>query len=383
MLKMRTIVFALSLLLFFLCPILYCFAQTVGTGNTRAERLIVGVTQDPPYLIKEKDGEWIGLNMSIWKAAAHELKIEYDLKEMDFDELLTALQNRSIDIAINTIYVTAERQKFIDYSFPFGNSRLAIATLPQEISHPWWTAIRLFFSWGTLKVILFLCLALVILGFILWLIERKANPDHFGGNVIKGIGSGIYWVGSTLASGVCFGVALKSFPARVLGLIWMFLCAIALSALIASLTSSLSAVRDRAEVVHSDELRRMHLGGLKGGAETAALKNLGGKCTFFKDEKSALNAVLDKKIEGFLYDEISLIYYRDNDYKNKISVYPMDTKRFFFAFGFPKHSPIKSKVDYAVLDYIEKPEWPLILKRYGLEENFEERTSQSFRQRKW
>ena len=75
---------------------------------------------------------------------------------MVFDELLIALQNGSIDFAIDTIYVTAERQKLIDYSFPFGNSRLAVATLPQEISHPWWTAIRLFFSWGTLKIILFL-----------------------------------------------------------------------------------------------------------------------------------------------------------------------------------------------------------------------------------
>ena len=59
-LRMRTIVFLLCLLLFFLCPILCCFAQTVRGGTTGAERLIVGVTHDPPYLIKEKNGEWTG-----------------------------------------------------------------------------------------------------------------------------------------------------------------------------------------------------------------------------------------------------------------------------------------------------------------------------------
>ena len=379
--KTITVVFLHCLLLFISYPIL-CQAQPALTGHNGGERLVVGVTHDPPYLIKEKSGEWTGLNMNIWKAIAQELKIDYDLKEMTFDELLAALQNKSIDISIDTFYVTAERQKSIDYSFPFGNSRLAVATLPEKINHPWWTAIKIFLSWGTFRIILLLCCALCVLGFIFWLIERRTNPDHFGGNIIKGIGSGIYWVGSTLASGVCFGVALKSLPARILGLLWMFLCAIALSALIASLTSSLSATRDMASTVGGDELRHMHLGGIKGSSESTVLKNIGGKNTLFKDEQSALKAILDKRIEGFLYDEITLVYYRDNEYKNMISVYPTETKRFFFAFGFPKNSRIRSRVDYAILDYIEKPEWPLDLQRYGLEENFEERTPHSFRQRR-
>jgi ABC-type amino acid transport substrate-binding protein len=368
----------LCLLFLSLISLYPCLCQ----GQTaERDRLIVGVTPDPPYLIKEKDGEWGGLNTSLWKAVAQELKIDYELREMTFDELLDALKENRIDLSIDTFYVTAERQKRFDYSFPFGNSRLAVATLPERLTHPWWTAIKIFLSWGTFKIILLLGLCLCVLGLIFWIIERRTNPDYFGGGIIKGIGSGIYWVGSTMASGVCFGVALKSLPARILGLTWMFICAIALSALIASLTSSLFASRDRTEVVPADDLRRMHLGGIVDSAESVALKNIGGKTTFFKSEQEALQALMKRRIDGFLYDEITLIYYRDNDYKDRISVYPTDTKRFFFAFALPKNSPIKSKVDYAILDYIERPEWPLVLQRYGLEENFEERMPHSYRRR--
>ena len=370
--------FCMSLLFFH--PF-FCHAQSVPAAPAK-DKIIVGVCHDPPYLIKEENGEWTGFNMSIWKAVAQELKLDYHLKEMTFDDLFSSLKKNKIDISIDMFYVTAERQKFIDYSFPFGNTRLAVATLPEKINHPWWMAVNILFSWGTFKVILVLCCVLCILGFILWLIEHKNNPNHFGGGIIRGIGSGIYWVGSTLASGVCFGVALKSVTARIMGLLWMFICAITLSAFIASLTSSLSSHLNKIDAVSTEELRQIHLGGVKGSAESLILNNVGGKSTFFQDEQSALRAVIDKKIDGFIYDEITLIYYKENVFRNRLSVYPIDSRRFFFAFGFPKNSRIRSKIDYAILSYIEKPEWAIVLRHYGFEENFEEKSTQSFRRLK-
>jgi polar amino acid transport system substrate-binding protein len=270
----------------------------------------------------------------------------------------------------------------MDYSFPLGSTRLAVATLPEKIQHPWWTAVKIFFSWSTFKILLWLCLVLIVLGTIFWLIERNSNPDHFGGDRIKGIGSGIYWVGSTLASGVCFGIALKSLPARILGLIWMLACAVALSALIASLTSALSESRSSVEMVSDETLRSMHLAGIKGSGELITLKNLGGKFTPYGEEEDAVRAVLKGDVEGFLYDEITLHYYNDNQFKNKISVYPTSTKRYSFAFGLPRQSPLRDKVNYALTSLMEKPEWSFILKRYGLKENFEEIESSQIQKKK-
>jgi polar amino acid transport system substrate-binding protein len=350
--------------------------------SSPGKKLIVGVTHDPPYLMKSADGEWTGINADIWKAITHTLKVDYEFREMTFEQLIEALEKKQIDIAVEGFFILAERMNRMDYSFPLGSTRLAVATLPEKIQHPWWTAVKIFFSWSTFKILLWLCLVLIVLGTIFWLIERNSNPDHFGGDRIKGIGSGIYWVGSTLASGVCFGIALKSLPARILGLIWMLACAVALSALIASLTSALSESRSSVEMVSDETLRSMHLAGIKGSGELITLKNLGGKFTPYGEEEDAVRAVLKGDVEGFLYDEITLHYYNDNQFKNKISVYPTSTKRYSFAFGLPRQSPLRDKVNYALTSLMEKPEWSFILKRYGLKENFEEIESSQIQKKK-
>jgi polar amino acid transport system substrate-binding protein len=336
------------------------------------KKLIVGVLHDPPYIIKEKDGQWNGVNVDIWRTVAQDLKLDYEFREMTFSALLDALEKKTIDISIDAFFVLSEREKRIDFATFLGSAKIGVAVLPEKIQHPWWTAVTIVFSWGNLKILGVLFLCLCVLGIILWLIERKNNPDHFGGGKIKGIGSGIYWVGSTLASGVCFGVALKSFSARIIGLTWMFLCAIALSAMIASLTNAISENRAKGDIVTDEQLRQMHLGGVNGSAVTVALAKLGSKYKLYDKDEDALKGVLKGEIDGYLYDVITLNYYRDNDYKDKIIVYQTNFKSFFFAFGLPQHSPLLEKINIALLSLMERPDWGLLLKRYGLEENFEE-----------
>jgi len=334
-------------------------------------RVVVGVVHDPPYIIKEKTGGWAGLNVDIWKGISQELKIDYVFKEMSFPELLDALKNNRIDLSIESFFLMSERIRDIEYSVPFGTTRLAVATLPGRLDHPWVAAIKIVFSWGTLKVMGMLAVVLCILGFSFWLAERKSNPEHFGEGFIQGVGAGIYWVGSTLASGVCVGIALKSLPARILGLLWMLSCAVALSALVASLTTSLALNRLMSQMVAENILRHMRLGGIEASAESTVLKNIGGTYVLYKTEQDALRALLNKEIDGYVYDEVTLHYYMDNDYKDKISVDPTDLRRFSFAFAFPKDSRWRTPINASLLNFIEKPDWVFLLNRYGLGQNFE------------
>ena len=342
------------------------------SGVEAGTTLVVGVVHDPPYIIKEKTGGWAGLNVDLWKGISRELKVAYVFKEMTFPGLLEALKNNQIDISIESFFLVAERITEIEYSVPFGSTRLAVARLPGRLDHPWLAAIKIIFSWGTLKVIGILFVVLCILGFFFWVAERKSNPEHFGEGLIKGVGAGIYWVGSTLASGVCIGIALKSLTARILGLLWMLSCAVALSALVASLTTSLALNRLMSRTVDENALRHMRLGGIEASAESAVLKNMGGTFVLYQTEQEALRALLNREIDGYLYDEVTLHYYMDHDYKGKISVDPTDLRRFAFAFGFPKDSPWRTPINASLLTFTEKPDWVFLLSRYGFGQNFEE-----------
>ena len=333
------------------------------------EKLRVAVTEDPPYTMKTADGRWTGFSVDSWSHVARELKLDYELVEMSFEDILRALPEGAIDLSIACLFQTPERERLFEFSTPIGSTRLALATLPDRIEHPWLSALRIFISWSTLKVVGIVISILFIIGFIFWLIEREKNPEHFGGGFFKGITSGVYWVGSTLTSGVCFGIDLKSLPGKIMGLLWMFFCAVVLSAFIASLTSSLTLSRLTTTVIDLSSLKSMYLGTVKGTVPATLLQRMNMRFALFPEEHDALEALANKWVDGFLYDEATLKYYASMPHGPSISVYPIKMKRLQFAFSMPNGSPIRKEINAALLSLMNEPYWDFLVDHYGFSEN--------------
>lgn len=370
----RTVLIVVIGLLFSLCciPDLSPAAQPdVHDATSRPhKKLVVAVYHDPPFMIKKGPNEWAGLNVDIWRIVALQLELPYRLEELPVHAIRPALTNGTIDISIASQWITAKELHAIDYAFPTGGSRLAVAMLPDTLQHPWLLAIRFFFTWGTLKIIAFLLLILCALGTILWFIERKHNPDHFGSG-LKGIGSGIYWVGSVLTSGNCSDVGLKSLPGRALGLLWMLICALALTALIASVTTALNESSSAANVVSQKTICTMNIGVTAGSRQADILHTMQCPVKEYPSMEEGMKALLDKKIQAFAQGEITLSYLAEHEYRNRIVVHPTDFMRMPFAFALPKGSPLRAKIDIPLIALMERPEWIRLLNRYGLNANFE------------
>ena len=108
----------------------------VGCGNSKAEgsngnesaveaikskgKLVVGTSADyPPYEFhKEIDGkdEIVGFDISIAKQLAADLGVELEVKDMDFDGLLVALQANKVDLVFAGMTPTDERKENADFS---------------------------------------------------------------------------------------------------------------------------------------------------------------------------------------------------------------------------------------------------------------------------
>ena len=337
------------------------------------ERLTVGVTNDPPYTYKYENGQWVGLNVDIWSHVTHTLNLRYDIKEYTLSDLLTAIREGKVDISISRLRLTPERAMLFDFSIPIGFTPIGLATLPEKASNPWWMALRMFVSWGILKIFVFIAFVLMVAGLIVWLIERKTNPENFGGGIIRGIAAGIYWVGSTLASGVCIGVNLKSLPGRILGLCWMFLSVMALSAFIASLAASLTIRNIRISPVDESMLKNMHLAAITSGAGEQIVKSMGIKYSLYATPKDALEALISRNIEGFVYDEVTLNYFAEKEYKDKVVIQRTHLRGNQYAFLFPTGSQLLQPVNFAILKAMNGPDWDNMLNRYGLGEEFDQK----------
>jgi len=93
----------------------------------RAEPLIVGCERDlKPFAFAGPDGRYTGFDIDLWDEVAKSLKVTYELRPMAFSDLIPALQEGKIDVALGALSITAAREKIIDFSYPYYDAGLIV-----------------------------------------------------------------------------------------------------------------------------------------------------------------------------------------------------------------------------------------------------------------
>ena len=360
----------ISVLILLLWSILqagWVMAQNVETKQAyQGKPLIVGFSTTSLDVVKRENPRWLKSYIDFWDLISQELKRPYVFTAMPFEEILKALEGGVIDITAVPVVVSASREERFDLSTPLGGGRLAVATRYRVWDHPWLSLIQIFFSWTTAKVAIMLLAALVLIGIIAWLIERKENPEYFGQGAARGIGTGIFWAGSTLASGICLGIGLKTTLGRILGLFWTVVCVITFGAVIASLTYYLGAQQYSGWVVDSDKLKGMHIGVFRTSATVQILEGMGIRYTPCENTDECVTALTRGKINGFLYDEGYLRYLSETRYRGRLSIYATDLKPYRRAFAMPKNSPLRKPFNVALLKVMDRPMGEAVINQLDL-----------------
>lgn len=89
------------------------------TNNDKVWRVGTDATY-APFGFKEKNtGKLDGFDIDIITAIAKEEGAEVDIKNLNFDALLPALQSNTLDIAISDMTISEERAKSVDFSNPY------------------------------------------------------------------------------------------------------------------------------------------------------------------------------------------------------------------------------------------------------------------------
>ncbi|QFJ53677.1 transporter substrate-binding domain-containing protein [Pseudobutyrivibrio xylanivorans] len=71
-------------------------------------KLIVGITDFAPMDYKDDNGEWIGFDADMARKVAESLKVDVEFVEIDWDNKILELQNKSIDVVWNGMTLTPE-----------------------------------------------------------------------------------------------------------------------------------------------------------------------------------------------------------------------------------------------------------------------------------
>lgn len=93
---------------------------TVMKKIKKSGKLVVGISADYPPLEFTKNvngkNKYVGVDVELAKQIAKDLGVKLEIKNMDFDSLLVALETGKIDVIISGMTPTAERKKSIGFS---------------------------------------------------------------------------------------------------------------------------------------------------------------------------------------------------------------------------------------------------------------------------
>ncbi len=93
------------------------FDQIINKGEIR-----VGISIMAPWVMKDRDGRYVGFEIDIAKQLASDMGVKPVFKEYEWNKLIPALQNREIDIIASGISITPKRGLKIRFSNPYSSS---------------------------------------------------------------------------------------------------------------------------------------------------------------------------------------------------------------------------------------------------------------------
>lgn len=94
--------------------------------------LIVGITDFAPMDYKDENDEWIGFDADMARLVAEDLGVEVEFVEIDWDNKILELDNKSIDVVWNGMTLTDEVMKSMECTNPYCNNA-QVVVLPAEL----------------------------------------------------------------------------------------------------------------------------------------------------------------------------------------------------------------------------------------------------------
>jgi polar amino acid transport system substrate-binding protein len=100
---------------------------------TKKGTLVVGVTDFPPMDYQE-NGVWTGFDAEVAKLIGKDLGVEVKFVEINWDQKITELKSKKIDVIWNGMTVTDDLAKEMDFSYSYAQNWQVVVTKSANVS---------------------------------------------------------------------------------------------------------------------------------------------------------------------------------------------------------------------------------------------------------
>ena len=325
--------------------------------------IVVGTKEAPPFAMKSPAGEWTGISIDLWQRIAKEKGISFRFHEEEtVPGLVDAVAQGKVDIAVAALTVTSDREQKMDFTSAFYGTGLGIAVAAGGAAN-WAPVMRALTSFGFLQSVLALIGLALVVGLLVWMLERRHN-EEFGGSVAKGLSSSVWWTTVAMTQRGIGHQGPRTMPGRFVAMLWMVGSIIAIAVFTAGITSALTVRQLQGNVHGVTDLSKVRVGAVAGSSTEDTLTRLRIGFDSYPNAKEGLQAVRDGKLDAFVYDRPLLAWTINQDFRSSIQLLDVIFDQQHYAFALPAGSPLRKPVSVALLKEVRSPWWGDTLHRY-------------------
>lgn len=323
-------------------------AQASSPTQTAGSPLRVVTKVLEPFVIKEGDS-LDGFSIELWQQIALRLNLQYEWVEVEtVTDQLQAVENGTADVAIAGISMTAEREKRVDFTHPFFDAGLQIMTTTQSTPSLLQNILR-YITPALLDILVIGLLFAIAMGHIIWLIERRNNPE-FPHGYFRGVLEGIWWLFTVVATGEYPDKESRSLVRRILTIAWWLVGVALIAQLTGTIASSLTVEQLTSEISGPADLPGKRIATVTGSTAAGYLteQDLG----FIRVPRieEAYNLLEEDQVQAIVYDAPVLLYYAATKGKGKVQVVSSIFKLEKYSIALPPGSPLRKPINEALLN---------------------------------
>lgn len=329
-------------------------APKVEAGDQAADTkeappLRVVVAGSPPFTIfAESAKRPTGICPELWSAIARELgRTSVYVRANNTEHSLAMLENGEADVAIGPLSITSKRAERVAFSQPYFNAGLAILS---PVSSSILDRIKPRLSGAFLAALELLLTMLLCVGTLLWLAERRNNPEQFPPGAVAGIGNGV-WMALVTMTTVGYGDRVpRSTPGRIVAGFWMMASMLFASSVTAGLATVLTLSQlDAPGVFSAEDLVKRHIGVVEGTTSVPFVEKYRGIPRPTADVATAIEALKDKRVDAVVFDRPILRYHLKDHPEEPFTLSASSYQPEGYGFALPIDSPLRQAVDVAIL----------------------------------
>lgn len=320
----------------------------------------------PPYAIQDGD-RLSGFSIDLWEAAAAKLELDFTYEVVpDVQALLDKVAARQAEVGVSGVFITAERDKTVDFSVSILNAGLQVmvpskgsGAAPSPLASLWNLVV-------SPAAAIWLGVAFVIIiipAHIIWLLDRGTEESvSVSRKYIPGIFHGLVWATTALVSQV--QQLPRQWLARVLALIWMFVGVVFISLYTAELTANLTVEQIRGAIDGPGDLPGKRVATIAASTSAAYLRSINAKVQEYPLAEDMYKALLDGDAEAVLFSAPTLKHFAAHDGTGLVRLVGPEFRKSDLGIVLPLNDPLRKRINAQLLSFMEDGTYQVIYEKW-------------------